>query len=413
MQKTSYIKTILQYIEKHLNTDISPESIANQYFISVSQLYRDFYSYTGHSIKQYIRKRRISNACEKIKCSDLPLSVIANESGYQTQQAFNKQFKSIVGMTPLQYGHSDTYFYFYPLSANEISIAVKVGSEDIPEWRTARFYDSRLSGIEDRAIASLKDIRGRVFGRNGKQTGNKFCYECMTEAGEGTKTGTYATCTVDYNERDIASAWNYLYNTWLPASMFEQSEDAYFEEYLLKNGKPCKLKLYLPVKKQKRAQHITLSKIPETAFITAKEKGPDAERKASESVISFLREHYPNIIQNARQFYVSSHEGFYECGVECAEKLPLPPESRCKLLSIPDGEYAVLPDDCLGDIGVGTEKINTWLKNNGIAHENRPAFAVYEAPGGNFDAENIRMKLYKLIKMTKKDNTGTPGCYKM
>ena len=84
MQKRAYIHAMLSYIEDHLSEDLKPESIAGGHFISVSQWYRDFYAFTGHSVKEYIRKRRISNACEKIKCSELPLTVIADESGYQT-----------------------------------------------------------------------------------------------------------------------------------------------------------------------------------------------------------------------------------------------------------------------------------------------------------------------------------------
>lgn len=86
--KANYIHFIIQYIEKHLSDEINPENIAKQHFISISQLYRDFYSYTGHSIKEYIRKRRISNACEKLKCSGIPLSVIAAQSRCETQQSF-------------------------------------------------------------------------------------------------------------------------------------------------------------------------------------------------------------------------------------------------------------------------------------------------------------------------------------
>ena len=183
VSKKRFVDTVLLYIENHLSGEINPENIAERFFCSPSQLYRDFYAFTGHSVMEYIRKRRMSNACEKIKYSDMPLAIIANESGYQTQQAFNKQFKNIVSMKPLEYKQSDTFFYFYPFAINEISLTVKVGAETIPEWTTTRFYDSRLPGIEDRAIAMLGkkgEIKGRVFGHNGKQIGNKFCYEIMT-----------------------------------------------------------------------------------------------------------------------------------------------------------------------------------------------------------------------------------------
>jgi len=181
IDKLQYINAVLPYIERHLADELNPENIAGRHFVSRSQLYRDFYACTGHSVKEYIRKRRISNACEKIKCSDMPLSIIADGSGCQTQQAFHKLFKSIVGMTPLEYQQGDTYFYFYPFTINEISLAVKVGTETIPKCATTRFYDSCLTGIEDRAIASLGEIKSRVFGRNGKQIGSQLCYEIMTE----------------------------------------------------------------------------------------------------------------------------------------------------------------------------------------------------------------------------------------
>ena len=115
IDKLKYINAVLPYIERHLTEALNPDSIADKHFISRSQLYRDFYACTGHSVKEYIRKRRISNACEKIKCSDMPLAIIADESGCETQQAFHKLFKSIVGMTPLEYQQGDTHFYFYPL----------------------------------------------------------------------------------------------------------------------------------------------------------------------------------------------------------------------------------------------------------------------------------------------------------
>jgi predicted transcriptional regulator YdeE len=162
-------------------------------------------------------------------------------------------------MTPVEYQQGDTYFYFHPFAVSEISLAVKVAHETIPECKTTRFFDSCLIGIEDKAIASLVEIKGRVFGRNGKQIGSQLCYEVMTEQRGTGKTGLYATCVVNYNEPEINDGWNYLYNIWLSASMFEESGDGYFEEYIFQNGKPRKLKLYLPVKKRKTEQHITIT----------------------------------------------------------------------------------------------------------------------------------------------------------
>ncbi len=422
MQNTRAVDAIVQYIERHLTQELTPEHIAEQHFLSLSQLYRDFYACTGHSVKEYIRKRRISNACETLKCSDMPLDIIAQDCGYQTQQAFHKQFKSIVGMTPRAYRDAASYFYFYPFTTNEYGIAVRVGTQTLPAWTMTRFYDTCLLGIEDKAIAALGAADGRVFGRNGKQLGNRFCYELMTERAEGSQSDLYATCVVDYEEQKINDGWNYLYNVWLSASMFEESGAGYFEEYLFQNGKPRRLKLYLPVKKRKAEQHIRIATAPEMVFVIARKSGRAAERRASEQVMTFLREQHPLLIRNARKFYVCAYDDSCACGVECAGALTectsalaecagaltectgafaLPKGSGLELIHLPAGRYAVLPDDCLGDIRVGTAKLDLWLQNNSIAHANEPVFAVYESLNGSYDNENIHMQLFKRLQHDK------------
>ena len=399
--KLREMQAVLRYVETHINEVLTPESIAGQHFISLSQLYRDFYAYTGHTIKEYIRKRRISNACTKIKCPDVPFSVIADESGCQTQQAFHKLFKSIVGMTPLEYRYSDTYFTFYPFAVDGISLAVKVGTEYIPACSITRFYDSRLAGIEEKALAALGETKGRVFGRNGRQTGNQFCYEVMIEReGEG-RAAFYATCTVDNSESAINDGWNYLYHTWLSGSMFEDSGEGYFEEYLMQKGKPNKLKLYLPVIKRKAAHQIAISNLEETFFLIAKEKGYLAERKAAERVMHFLRDHHPLLMQSIQLFYVCAYDDTWECGVQCGGGFKAPTGSGLELRHVPQGQYAVLLDDCLGDIRVGDVKMERWLQYNGIPQEDRPAFAIYETLDGNYDNAGIRMKLYRKLKNGK------------
>jgi DNA gyrase inhibitor GyrI len=213
------------------------------------------------------------------------------------------------------------------------------------------------------------------------------------------KTDLYATCVVNYNEPEINDGWNYLYNIWLSASMFEESGDGYFEEYIFQNGKPRKLRLYLPVKKRKTEQHITITSTPEMSFIIARESGYNAERKASEKVMTYLQEHHPLLIRNARKFYVCFYDGVCECGMECGDGFKLPSDSRLEIMRISAGRYAVLPDDRLGDIRMGTAKMDLWLHNNSIACENEPVFAVYETLNGKYDNENVRMKIYKRLKI--------------
>ena len=89
------------------------------------------------------------------------------------------------------------------------------------------------------------------------------------------------------------------------------------------------------------------------------------------------------------------------CGVECGDNLKLPDDNNLEIFHISSGNYSVLPDDCFGDISIGRSKMELWLQNNSIAHENTPVFAVYETLDGKFDNDNIRLKLYKKLKNDK------------
>jgi AraC-like DNA-binding protein/DNA gyrase inhibitor GyrI len=389
---------MIEEIEENLSSNINPEIIAKNHFLSLRQFHREFYNITGHTVGEYIRLRRISNACAKIKLSDLSLDFIANESGYETQQAFNKQFKNIVGMTPLEYKKGDSYFCFYPVTEHETPVAVRVGVEKIPAWDVSFFYDTSYIGMENRALDTLDSKNSRVFGRSGKQFGNRFCYELMTE-NQGEKRSVFcAVSTVRYDEKTINNAWNYLYNIWLPNSSFTHTDEKYFEEYLFRNGKPYRLRLFLPIEKRKNYKHIVMCEQTEKSYIIAEENGTDAEHRASKRLIKFVRKHFPLLLQNARQFLVCENNDSYICGVACDKNIKLPENSGFSVKAISAGRYAALEDVCVGDTAVGKTKIETWLKNNSITHGDDPIFAVYESKDGNFDEENVTMTLYKKLK---------------
>lgn len=117
-----------------------------------------------------------------------------------------------------------------------------------------------------------------------------------------------------------------------------------------------------------------------------------------EEVIDFLQERYPLLIRNTQRFYVCTYNDVYECGVECGDGFKLPNDSGLEIMRIPAGRYAVLSDDRLGDLRMGSTKIDLWLTNNSITHENVSVFAVYETLNGKYDNEHIHMKLYKRLK---------------
>lgn len=411
MDKSFRFKKAIQHIEEHLHGEVSLEQAAQAGFTSLMQLYRDFYAYTGHSVKEYIRKRRLSNALSLIRCSDMSLAEVAYTCGYSSQQALCKCVKSAVFMTPLEYRRSEADYYF-PRYDSMAARQVTVAAETIPSVIRAAFYDSRLTGIEEQAIAALRSAlpgyRGRIFGRNSRQSGSRFCYELWVEYApeaaeillcsrafqevklQSEMCLTVAKTIVRNEEQEIGQAWNYLYTDWLTSSMFTQDEQPYFEEFLCRRNRVNRLALYVPVTKRTDYDRISLVRSSGMIFLASTREGRHGEKEAAQAVMSFLAVYKRSAVRSATTFYVAKDGNSCTCGVklEDANGLQLPAGSGLELLELPAGSYAVLETGCTGDSRVLEERLETWVKDNGLHRSRRSAFAIYEANGG-FTAEHI------------------------
>lgn len=434
-KRFDYLNKITDYIERHMNDEIDLKAVAGEGAVSLMQLYRDFYAYTGHSVKEYIRKRRLSNACAMIKHTGAPLVDIALSNGYETQQAFNKHFKNVLGVTPVEYKNGGTHFFFYPQGRENISLPVRVETEAIPEAVVCKYYSAQLKGIENRAVSVLMDVierhgapscgEVRLFGREGGQRRHAFCYELLFSPGEnigawqeilyksgfhevsasGRTEGVFASCTVRNSEQAIADGWDYLYNSWLNNSMFEPDDRGYFEEYCLRGRMPVKLKLFLPVRRKTNYRTVTVGEMPERTFVVARRTGPDAERVASEYVISFLKERYPSIINEAVRFYIACSGDECECGVELgndASDISLPASGGVGIVRYPGCMYARLDDNCCADAGLHVSELERWLAQNGLSYGRQKIFTVYEAENGSFETADIKMTVFAPVKIVKK-----------
>jgi AraC-like DNA-binding protein len=250
------LEPLLAELEQNLADDFSVERLAEVGLLSRSQLYREFYDATGHSVKEYVRKRRLSTALALIKHTDMTLKKIAKECGFSCEQALCRCVKDAIGQTPKEYKASGGEYYFPPVATGvlvdgEQGLPVSVSTEMIPPTLRLPYYDSRLRGIENRALAWLFASRpgysGRIFGRKGAQKSSKLCYELYIEAEEADQpavSGTFAKTTCPDIEEEIIAAWDYLYNGWLKTSMFAQAEQCWFEEYIHAGGQVKRLQLY-------------------------------------------------------------------------------------------------------------------------------------------------------------------------
>lgn len=94
------INSALWYIESHLASGLSLESIAAQVKVSPYYLTRAFQHLSGLSIMRYVRGRRLSVAARSLSEGAPDVLSVALEAGYGSHEAFTRAFRDQFGLTP-------------------------------------------------------------------------------------------------------------------------------------------------------------------------------------------------------------------------------------------------------------------------------------------------------------------------
>ncbi|TGL31655.1 AraC family transcriptional regulator [Leptospira koniambonensis] len=97
------IDSALNFIEKNLKNNISVKDVSENSFSSLWHFQRIFRYMTGYSVYSYIRKRRLSEAAQKLILTRSKVIDIAFEFGYETPETFLREFKKDFGTTPSEY----------------------------------------------------------------------------------------------------------------------------------------------------------------------------------------------------------------------------------------------------------------------------------------------------------------------
>lgn len=101
-QPMSIMETILKYVDEHYCEDITRNDLVNLVYISPDYCSRLFTKETGRSLKQYVMEKRMEKA-KRLLLSDLPVKMVALETGYTNFSYFSKAFREVTGRSPMEY----------------------------------------------------------------------------------------------------------------------------------------------------------------------------------------------------------------------------------------------------------------------------------------------------------------------
>ncbi|WP_100334187.1 AraC family transcriptional regulator [Bacillus alkalisoli] len=287
-----HIKRTIDYIEENLHEDISLENLAEIACFSPYHFHRIFQALVGESVMEYVRKRRLTYAAERLYYSNEKVLDIAIEVGFQYQVSFNRSFKKVFGVSPVQYRNAKSLSgplrgkaYLHPKqltggSTMELKFVTKpafhiIGYElktktedgqnnkDIPVfWQHYIQNDlgSKIPGpikkYEELGICSdFCSETGEFVYVIGKEVANG------AEAPEGMSYRSYPEqeyavfttpkATDETFSSAIQSTWQHIFAEWFPHSDYEYSGVVDFELYDERCfGAEKVMDIYIPVKKK-------------------------------------------------------------------------------------------------------------------------------------------------------------------
>jgi AraC-like DNA-binding protein/DNA gyrase inhibitor GyrI len=283
MNSYERIQRAIDFIEEHLTEKLDLKQVAANAYFSPSHFYRIFHALTGHSVKQYIRRRRLNEAALRLIRTNDRLIDICFDCQFGYQESFTRSFKSVFGVSPGLFrkrGRESSRFlrldlikqYFLPGKINTIDPKIKV-LKQLPPMQVAYFravgktperdaWKTLIGWAKDkRVMGGSKPYRIFGFDNPGPESGNpiygyEFWITVDSNVPESDKIrikefpgGLYAVTGTTIAE--ISNAWRH-FTRWLKISRYKPGLHQCLEEHLTHEETPVdkmQIDLYLPIAK--------------------------------------------------------------------------------------------------------------------------------------------------------------------
>ncbi|MGB1239153.1 MAG: AraC family transcriptional regulator [Pseudomonadales bacterium] len=257
----------IQFMEQHLYAAITLEDIAASAHYSSYHYSRMFRAIVGDSPVEYLRKRRLTVAAERLLRTQDAILAIALDCQFESQAAFSRAFKQYLNLSPGQYRRcADPYRLLYreQFSAHTLSHLDQISLEPRIESRgplktvgvVNRYTheDLNLSLLWSAFMPMASQIPNRVgksfFGlyENYRENGAShttevaFSYVCSVEVEDFSEVPDtmvireipaqlYAVFEHRAPLSELPATLAYIWGSWLPKSRYDYLERPDFELY--------------------------------------------------------------------------------------------------------------------------------------------------------------------------------------
>lgn len=265
MNMLKQLNSAVEYIECNLCSEIDFAYVAKIAGISKDGLIRFFSYISGMTLKEYIRRRRLTLASDDLKQGDFKIIDVALKYGYESADAFSRAFTKQHGVTPSHYKKHGGSLKIYPPAtfdiivkgAKEMDFSL-IELEDTLIYGVSKQYEGQGYKTREELRHSMwdsdcDDIPGMLCEGSWNQEGN-ISYDgvwygiwqdgkyMIARKSNDTKNhvlekriipaGTYATFKTECGGlawEEFPKLFELVFDCWLPTSAYKQKNDLAIE----------------------------------------------------------------------------------------------------------------------------------------------------------------------------------------
>lgn len=289
-----YLQTVqlaIDYIEENLQRELYVEDVARRAWFSVYHFHRIFQSVVGDTVKEYIRKRRLTQAALALLHTDKRILDIAIDFQFESQESFTRSFQQVIGITPGRYRKTQTSVALFRRKSvldrylqqmrEGLSMKPKIVMKEAftvvgvectgLEINLSPNYDqnqNRIPALWGSFLPREKEIGNRInnavsYGMCIPEENGTFSYMACLEVSdeqdlpEGMVSRTvpaskYAVFTNKGPLSKLPELSKYIYGTWLPESGYELALipelEVYDERFIDPISEKSELDVYVAIK---------------------------------------------------------------------------------------------------------------------------------------------------------------------
>jgi AraC family transcriptional regulator len=244
------IQRVVAYLADNLDESLDLEAIARLAHLSPYHFHRIYRAVIGETVGDTLRRLRLRRAALDLLDRKLSIDRVARRAGYASQATFTRAFNAEYGEPPARYrseSESDR--------ATD-SALYRVESVQMPRLRVAAIHhrgDYQLAGkaferlMTVAATTNLLTATTRIFGIYRDDPASVPQHElratvCITVPDEWRPSGELAEEHIEGGRHakivhtgpypELRTAYDWLYQTWLPLSGEEPRDSPCLEEYL-------------------------------------------------------------------------------------------------------------------------------------------------------------------------------------